>query len=178
MSVAQLSVVHADVAPVRPLKGPGLPGAPLHRIQEVRRLQGMSLRTAARQLGTDVRSIRAQEQASSDLRLSDLYKWQAALEVPVDELLVDSAEPLSRPVKERAQMVRVMKTARALVENACSPATERMAQNLIEQLTELMPELKDVSPWHSVGQRRGLDEMGRIAERTLCDDFGGSDLAD
>src|SRR6188508_113188 len=100
MSVAQLSVVHADVAPVRPSKGPGLPGAPLHRIQEVRRLQGMSLRTAARQLGTDDRSIRAQEQASSDLRLSDLYRWQQTLDVPVSELLVEDDDPLSRPVAE------------------------------------------------------------------------------
>jgi hypothetical protein len=32
-----------------------------------------------------------------------------------------------------------------------------------------MPELKEVSPWHSVGQRRSLDEMGRIAENPLGD---------
>jgi hypothetical protein len=139
----------------------------------------MSLRTAARQLGTDVRSIRAQEQATSDLRLSDLYKWQEALEVPVAELLVDDEGPLSRPVRERAQLVKVMKTARALLESAECPATQRMAENLIEQLTELMPELAEVSPWHSVGQRRGLDEMGRIAEQTVNDDFGyGGDLAE
>ena len=34
---------------------------------------------------------------------------------------------------------------------------------------DLMPELKEVSPWHSVGQRRSLDEMGRIAEQPLGD---------
>jgi hypothetical protein len=32
-----------------------------------------------------------------------------------------------------------------------------------------MPELKDVSPWHSVGQRRSLDELGRIAEQPFSD---------
>ena len=65
-------------------------GRPLHRIQAVRIQQGMSLRTAARQLAMDVRAIRAQEQASTDLRLSDLYRWQQALDVPAAELLEDA----------------------------------------------------------------------------------------
>jgi hypothetical protein len=44
---------------------------------------------------------------------------------------------------------------------------------LISQLVELMPELKEVSAWHSVGQRRTQDEMGRIVERTIPDNFFG-----
>jgi transcriptional regulator with XRE-family HTH domain len=170
MAIAELSVVHLDAASVPARERNYEPGRPLHRIQDVRRLQGMSLRTAARQLGIDIRSIRAQEQASSDLRLSDLYRWQRALEVPVSELLVDDDEPLSRPIRERAQLVKIMKTARALVETVSNPSAQRMAENLIEQLQELMPELAEVSPWHSVGQRRSLDEMGRIAEQPIADD--------
>jgi transcriptional regulator with XRE-family HTH domain len=170
MATAELSVVHLDAATVPARERNLEPGRPLHRIQDVRRLQGMSLRTAARQLGIDVRSIRAQEQASSDLRLSDLYRWQRALEVPVGELLVDDDEPLSRPVRERAQLVKIMKTARSLAETVNHSAAQRMAENLIEQLQELMPELAEVSPWHSVGQRRSLDEMGRIAEQPISDD--------
>jgi transcriptional regulator with XRE-family HTH domain len=173
MATAELSVVHLDVAPVRPSHEFG---RALHRIQEVRRLQGMSLRTAARQLGTDVRSIRAQEQATSDLKLSDLYRWQEALEVPVGELLVEENEPLSRNIRERAQLVKIMKSARALLETAEGASTRRMAENLVEQLSELMPELAEVGPWHSVGQRRSLDEMGRIAEQPISDGmFGGRD---
>jgi transcriptional regulator with XRE-family HTH domain len=129
----------------------------------------MSLRTAARQLGTDIRSIRAQEQATSDLRLTDIYRWQRALDVPIAELLVDEDEPLSRPVRERGAMLKIMKTARSIVESANDGPTRRMAENLVEQLLTLMPELKEVSPWHSVGQRRSLDEMGRIAETPLGD---------
>jgi transcriptional regulator with XRE-family HTH domain len=174
MATAELSVVHLDVSPglssARARERAHEPGRPLHRIQDVRRLQGMSLRTAARQLGTDVRAIRAQEQASTDLKLSDLYKWQRALDVPVGELLVEDDEPLSRPVRERAQLVKIMKTARSLVETAACPSTSRMAENLVEQLQELMPELAEVSPWHSVCQRRGLDELGRIAEQSISDD--------
>jgi len=129
----------------------------------------MSLRTAARQLGTDIRSIRAQEQATTDLRLSDVYNWQRALDVPVSELLVDESESLSRPVRERAAMLKIMKSARSLVEASHPGPAKRMAENLVEQLLDLMPELKEVSPWHSVGQRRSLDEMGRIAEQPLGD---------
>ena len=169
MASAELSVVYSDDESHRPSRSVGQPGQSLHRIQEVRRLQGMSLRTAARQLETDIRSIRAQEQCSSDLKLSDLYKWQRALDVPVAELLVDSDEPLSRPVRERACLLKVMKTARSLLDAAPHGATRRMAENLVEQLKELMPELAEVSPWHSVGQRRSMDEIGRIGERPVCD---------
>jgi hypothetical protein len=42
---------------------------------------------------------------------------------------------------------------------------------LEQQLVELMPELKDVSAWHSIGQRRSPNELGRTAERTLPDNF-------
>jgi transcriptional regulator with XRE-family HTH domain len=168
MASAELSVVYSDDDQGR-FHGTGQPGQPLHRIQEVRRLQGMSLRTAARQLGTDIRSIRAQEQATSDLRLTDIYKWQRALDVPIAELLVDEAESLSRPVRERGAMLKIMKTARSIVDSASDGPTKRMAENLVGQLLDLMPELKEVSPWHSVGQRRSLDEMGRIAEQPLGD---------
>ncbi len=49
----------------------------------------------------DVKTVRQQEEETSDLRLSDLYRWQQALDVPVNELLTEDAEPLSRPVMER-----------------------------------------------------------------------------
>jgi hypothetical protein len=45
-----------------------------------------------------------------------------------------------------------------------------MAQMMADQLTELMPELEGVTPWHVFGQRRGLDELGRAVDRRLRDD--------
>lgn len=140
----------------------------------------MSLRSAARHLGYDMRRVREQEQASSDLTLSDLQRWQEALGVPIAELLVESDQSLSGPVLERARMVRLMKTATAIRERAGNNPVSRLAQMLIEQLLEVMPELKDVGPWHSVGQRRSLDEYGRAAELGLAlvqvsDGSAGSD---
>ena len=143
----------------------------LHRIRTVRRQQGISLRTAARHLGANIREIRDQENESADLRLSDLYRWQAALDVPLEELLVESERPLSRPVLERAKMVRVMKTAAAILELAPTTQIARLAKRMVDQLVEMMPELKGVAPWHSVGQRRSADEFGQIVLRRISEHF-------
>lgn len=149
----------------------GKASGPLHRISEVRRQQGVSLRAAARRMGKEVSRLKVQERETTDLHLSDLYQWQQALDVPVTDLLVEQQAPLSRPVMERAQMVRLMKTASALLEQSQSVATRRMAQMLVEQLVEIMPELAEVSPWHTVGQRRSLDEYGRAFDRRVSDEL-------
>lgn len=146
----------------------------LHRINTVRRQQKVSLRTAARHMGTDVRTVRAQENELADIRLSDLYKWQATLDVPIEDLLVEPAMPLSRPVLERARMLRLMKTVVAIRERSESAPVQRMAQTMIDQLVEMMPELEEVNGWHSVGQRRSMHEYGRIAEQPISDAFFGS----
>ncbi|MBC8871855.1 MAG: helix-turn-helix transcriptional regulator [Planctomycetes bacterium] len=143
----------------------------LHRIRTVREEQGMSLRTAARQVGSNVTDAKDQEDETSDLRLSELYRWQAALAVPLSDLLQDPGTPLSRPVLERARMVRVMKTASAILELAPTVRVRRLAQMLVDQLVELMPELEEIGPWHSVGQRRNMDDYGRIVERRVSDEL-------
>jgi transcriptional regulator with XRE-family HTH domain len=150
----------------------------LHRIRTVRRLQDVSLRTAARHLGTSVRHVRIQESEFSDLKLSELYQWQALLDVPVEELLVEPTSPLSRCVTERARLVRVMKTATAILEAASTPQMVCLAERLVEQLIELMPELREVGPWHAVGRRRSSDELGRIAEQCFPDDSLSESLMD
>ncbi len=142
----------------------------MHRLRTVRLQQGASLRSVSRQSGVDVRQLRFQEQESTDVRLSDLHKWQKALDVPLSELVEEPDSSLSRPVMERARMVRLMKTAAAIRDRAESVELERMAQMLVEQLTDVMPELEDVNPWHEFGQRRGLDEYGRIIDRPISDD--------
>jgi len=144
---------------------------PLHRLAEVRQQQGVTLRNVARRMRVDLKTVRNQEDAQSDLTLSALYAWQQVLDVPVADLLVDDEGPLSPAVKQRAQLVRVMKTAVAMLEQCDSPKTKRMAQTLIDQLLDIMPELKEVGPWHTVGQRRTVNEIGRIGSQTVPDDF-------
>ena len=64
-----------------------------------------------------------------------------------------------------------MKTVRAIKESTKCVSIERMATMLEQQLIEIMPELQDVAAWHSVGQRRSHDELGRTAERVIPESF-------
>ena len=159
---ANAAATETQVVPTVPQK--------LHRIATVRAQQGVSLRSVSRQMGRTMSTVRSQEDETADLRVSDLIRWQKVLGVPLQDLLVDPGPPLSSPVMERARLVRLMKTAAALKENVTSPGAERMVTMLIQQLVEIMPELEDVSPWHSVGQRRSLEEYGRVVERRVSDD--------
>jgi transcriptional regulator with XRE-family HTH domain len=143
----------------------------LHRLSTVRRQQGISLRNVARRLNVEMSVVRQQEEETADLPLSILYEWQKVLEVPIAEILVDCNTPLSPPVMERARMVKVMKTVAAIAEKANTPSLKRLLQMLCDQLLEIMPELTDVAPWHSVGQRRTLEEYGRAVERQMPDNL-------
>jgi transcriptional regulator with XRE-family HTH domain len=171
MATAEIGMVGSITAHVLPPKESHTNGQRLHRIRTVRLREGVSLRSAARQMGTDIRSLRLQELESTDLRLSDLHRWQKALDVPLTELVVETDEPLSRPVMDRARLIRLMKTAAAIYERSPTVGIKRMAQMLVEQLVEIMPELRDVSPWHTYGQRRSLEEFGRVVERRLSDEL-------
>jgi hypothetical protein len=121
-------------------------------------------------MNVDVAEIRRQERESRDLPLSVLYEWQKILEVPLVELLVESEDVLSKPVLQRAQLVRLMKTALAILETGRSKATRALAQTLVDQLVEVMPELQGISAWNAVGKRRSVDEVGVAALRSLSAD--------
>ncbi|MCH2114601.1 MAG: helix-turn-helix transcriptional regulator [Pirellulales bacterium] len=148
----------------------------MHRLGEVRQQQGVSLRSIARRLNLSIQEAREHENPHADLKISDLLKWQAALDVPLADLLVDSEGPLSVPVSSRASMLRIMKTAKAIHESAPVGGVKRLANMLVGQLVKIMPELADVAAWHTVGQRRTQDEVGRIVERTIPDNFFNDSL--
>lgn len=142
-----------------------------HRLADVRQRQGVTLRNVARRMGVEMSVVRRQEQEDCDLRISELLGWQEVLEVPIAELLVEADGQLSGPVLERSRMVKLMKTAAAIREQTDGTATHRLANMLIGQILEIMPELQDVSPWHHAGQRRTLEEVGRAARNVVSDDF-------
>ncbi len=173
MATAEFGPITSTSATTGPQDPPANP-KPLHRVRDVRMEQGMTLRSAARNMSSDVRTLRAQEQAHSDMRLSELRRWQKVLDVPLIDLLEEGDAPLSRPVMERARMIRLMKTAMAIHEKTESVELQRMSQMMVEQLVEIMPELEEVSAWHTYGQRRGLEDYGRVFERRMADDVPGS----
>ena len=143
----------------------------MHRIAEVRQRQGVTIRNVARRLGLEMSLVRRQEQPDSDLRLSEVMLWQSVLEVPIAELLVEGEGQLSGPVLERSRMVKLMKTAAAIRERTSGTPVGRTVDMLVEQILEIMPELRDVTPWHTVGQRRTLDDVGRTARCSMPDDI-------
>jgi transcriptional regulator with XRE-family HTH domain len=161
----------ADLAPRRPSRSHGeRESRRLHRIAEVRQQQGVTLRNVARRLGMSLPVVRRQEQPDCDLRISELLRWQEVLEVPVAELLVEGDGQLSGPVLARSRMVKLMKTAAALRERTDGQPEGRLVTMLVDQILEIMPELADVTAWHTVGQRRTLDEVGRTGRMVVSED--------
>jgi transcriptional regulator with XRE-family HTH domain len=143
----------------------------LQKLSAARRRQGLSVRCVAQRLGRTVGEVRAQEEEHSDILISELYRWQAALEVPLEELLEEPDDSLSPRVLARARLLKVMKTAMAIRRQARSESQRRLSSLLVEQLLEIMPELKEVSGWPAVGHRRRANEVGRIGENPVSEDW-------
>ncbi len=150
--------------------------AALHRLGEARRQERISRCNVARCLGITVQDVRRQECGTADLLLSALHKWAKALDLPVAELIEEPDGSLSMPLFKRARLVRVMKTAMAILELSRDPRTTRLAQTMVDQLTEIMPDLRGVGAWNAVGLRRGLDELGVAAERRLSEEIFMNDM--
>lgn len=140
---------------------------PLHRLREARRQENVSRRNMARHLGIAIEVVRRQECETIDLPLSVLHEWAKVLRLPVAELVQEPDDVLSTPLFNRARLVRVMKTAMAILERTGDTRTKRLAQTMVDQLIEIMPELRGVNAWNTVGKRRRLDELGSAAGRSL-----------
>jgi transcriptional regulator with XRE-family HTH domain len=134
---------------------------PLHHLGEVRRRERITRRRLAQRLGISIREVEEQEKPSSDMRLSDLYRWQKALGVPIAELLNEPDGLLSPPVKLRSRLLRAMKTVRLIQERARQVSTQRLVEMLVDQLVEVMPELKDTTAWPATGPRRSRNDLGQ-----------------
>lgn len=185
MRVSELGLATAPVAPVvSPSEGQNKPvhrvlnrapsmaacsderGVPLHRLAEVRLRQGVSRRTMARRMRVDLRTVKREEDPYADLPLSVVYRWQKALQVPLVELFSDIEEPLSAPVLKRAKLLRMMKMVCAIQVRSDQPSVQQLAQMLAQQLTELMPELGEMTPWPAACEaKRG--ELSRTASHSL-----------
>jgi transcriptional regulator with XRE-family HTH domain len=148
-----------------------LPRQKLQKLSDARRRQGLSIRCVAQRLGRTVGEVRAQEEEHADILISELYRWQAALEVPIEELLEEPDDALSPRVLTRARLLKVMKTAMAIRRQSRTESQRRLVRLLIEQLLEMMPELKEVSGWPAVGHRRRANEIGRIGENPVSEDW-------
>jgi transcriptional regulator with XRE-family HTH domain len=147
--------------------GPPMADRPLHRLFEVRQQEGLTRAQVARRMGISLREVERQEQSSSDISLNDLCRWQRALGVPIGELLSEPEGELSPPVCLRAKLTRAMKTARSIQQWARQPSMRRLAETLVDQLVEVMPELVECGPWPAVGHHRIKRAFGQAFYRGL-----------
>jgi transcriptional regulator with XRE-family HTH domain len=139
----------------------------LHRLAEVRVQQGISTRVLSKRLGITTQELDRQLSPYSDLPLSQLYKWQAALDVPLAELLVAPRSTLSPAIDRRARLVRLMKSVRSLQRLADTDPMRVLAERLADQLIDIMPELVDVDSWPAVGPRRSSDDISGLELRSV-----------
>lgn len=114
----------------------------MNLLGEARTAQGVSLESISRFLGMTPRQIKALEDSSYDPRVSEIHKWQKALDIPISELISECECELSGPILSRAKMVRLMKTAISLREAEKMKST--LSQLLIDQILEIMPELSSM----------------------------------
>ena len=146
----------------------------LHRIKQVRIAEGFSLRSVARRMNQETSILRDQEHEGKDLTLTELYRWQAALNVPVHELLIEPECALSEPIRTRASLIRMATTAKAVLKTSTTRVTRCLAQELLHQLIDMMPELESLLPelnyrrsWHELKTRSNSQSLGRTAERIV-----------
>lgn len=147
------------------------PGRPLHRIAIVMEQECLAPRAAAYRMNLPMSQIRAEAQASCDLRLSDLYRWQEALNVPLADLLQEPDDGLSPWVAIRGQLLNAMKTVKSIQIRVDDEELQALAMTLGQQLTEMMPELAEVSAWPSQGRQRPGNEMGAIFDKMVPAEF-------
>jgi transcriptional regulator with XRE-family HTH domain len=136
---------------------------PLHRLQEIRNQQDISIRSLSRRMNVTASEVRMQEEPDFDLRLSTLYRWQQALGVPAAELLVEAGEGLSAPIQLRARLLRMMKTIATILDQPQSDRTTNLIANLKNDILEVMPEVENVDRWHGSSS----DRSGDIAAAVL-----------
>ena len=122
-------------------------------------------------MNISVGTARAEEEGETELSVSDLYRWQRALKVPLSDLLEPPSTDLSEPIRQRACLIRLVKTAKTLMKE-CVEETQhhRLANRMVNQLEQLMPELKEVGSWPE-GTPRTLHELGRAANFGLPEDW-------
>lgn len=156
-------------SPVEPdlRRKPGLPAQEkLHRLAEIRRREGISVRAMARRLGVTSTEVRRQERSFTDIPLRVVAEWAAALRMPIGELVADANDGLPPHLHRRANLLRAMKAARAIERRAKEKTVRLLAADISQRLLAVMPELVEVSAEQDLAEKRQLP-LGRIATETI-----------
>ncbi|MDO5552209.1 MAG: helix-turn-helix domain-containing protein [Planctomycetia bacterium] len=170
-SYPNMPAIHETIAAAVPATGPQEQRR-YHRIAEVRKSQGMSLTWCAKRLGISTQVARLQEQPTTDLTIAQLNAWREVLDVPLAEILEHWGIE-NDPIRNRALLLKTMKTARQIQKTAQEIRIKRMANTLVDQLITLMPELEFVAPWPDIGQSHEDRGFGQALYRSFGTEMPG-----
>ena len=132
-----------------------------HYIADVIKNQGISISLCAKRLGISQEEVLRQIDPKSNLSLRQLFDWSEALETPLPELLPFDAST-SDPIRNRALLLRIMKTARQIQSLSVNTPVQYAAETLVRQLLELVPDFYMIEAWPTVGQSR-ISKVDRIS---------------
>ena len=133
--------------------GVATPKRNMHRLAAVRQAKGLTCFELARILRTTVEKIRLQEEAT-DLSISTLNAWAAALGVPVTELVVEPDEWLQETNLAKPEAESLLRLAVELRDRSRRRSIQRLAQTFVNQLTEIDPALNSNGNGNGNGHHR------------------------
>ena len=142
-----------------------------HQIRTVRLRERLSLKSASRRLSLTMSDLRDSEDETNDIRLSTLYAWQSVLSVPVSELVIDADVALSEPIRQRACLLRIAKTANTIRKKSHDESMRALADTLITQLAEIVPEVNEIGTWPDGRKSRSSSDLGKVANWIAHDPF-------
>ena len=114
----------------------------LHRIEEVRAAKKISKKKLAKMLGITFDALEHELMSTTDLRLTQIDRYCAALGVGRDEVIVDTRTEEAGPKLSIKTVRNLYKIAGSLSGLASTPGAERMLTQLFEQFDELAREAK------------------------------------
>lgn len=116
-------------------------GQTMHRVNAVRLQKKISLGDVSKSTGKSILELSRQESETTNLQLSELRVWAEALDVSVTDLLVDSGDGLSLFQLNRPELMSLVRHAQEILGHSNSASIHRLANNLIQDINELLPHL-------------------------------------
>ena len=108
-----------------------------HRLRETRMRKQLSVGQMAMLLRVSPSQIWMEEDPSADVTLSVVKKWADALEVPINELLVEQNSNMQLIGMSSSQLSRIASMATVMSDDCDDSATANMIIRLISQLEQL-----------------------------------------
>ena len=135
--------------------------------------EGKSLRSVARSMRKPMSLVRRQEEGLCELTIADVYRWRDALKIPLSEVLQTPRMALQERIRQRACLVRVLKTAKFMIGELDDEVARELAQTLVDEIQSALPEYEEIAAWP---KGRPSNAPGKVAEEISTSEWLLPDL--